>query len=132
MKTVYYAHAYCTYGYPCETTEIRTIRRHLKRHKLINPSLHDNPRKQIEGMAYCLRLVEQCDVLAFSRIMKKVTCGVGKEVNHALKKGKTVYEITRNGLIRRRRKIGYLAYDATIRLYGVWRRKQWALAQGLD
>ena len=47
-------------------------------------------------MAYCLRLVEQCDVLVFSRIMKKVTCGVGKEVNHALKKGKILRKVIRS------------------------------------
>jgi hypothetical protein len=63
--------------------------------------------------------------VTFSRLMGKITAGVGKEVNHALKRGKIVYEITQAGLVRRRRPVKYLPRTATIRLYGTWRRSQW-------
>jgi hypothetical protein len=46
-------------------------------------------------------------------------------VNHALKRGKIVYEITQAGLVRRHRPVKYLPRTATIRLYGTWRRSQW-------
>jgi hypothetical protein len=122
MKKIYYAHAYCTYGSRCEAAEIKVIRSGLKRHKLVNPSHYNNhPEKRRDSMGFCLRLVEECDILAFSRILKQITCGVGKEVNHALKKGLVVYEITRDGLVRRRRKVKYIPYEATIGLYGIWR-----------
>lgn len=48
-------------------------------------------------MGLCLRLVEECDIVVFSRLLGKITAGVGKEVNHAMKNGKAVYEITQVG-----------------------------------
>jgi hypothetical protein len=67
-------------------------------------------------MGFCLRLIEECDIVTFSRPMGKITAGVGKEVNHALKRGKIVYEITQAGLVRRHRPVKYL--PRTGRLYG--------------
>jgi hypothetical protein len=77
-------------------------------------------------MGFCLRLIEECDIVVFSRLLGKITAGVGKEVNHALKKGKAVYEVTQVGLVRRHRAVKYLPRVATIRLYGTWRRSQWS------
>jgi hypothetical protein len=123
MKIIYYAHAYCTYGTLCEATEIKVIRAELKRHRLVNPSQYnDHPEKRRDSMGFCLALIEKCDVVAFSRLMGKITAGVGKEVNHALKRQKTVYEVTRNGLVRRYRPVKYLARTPTIKLYGRWQR----------
>jgi len=77
-------------------------------------------------MNFCLRLVEKCDIVVFSRLSGKITAGLGKEVNHALKKGKAVYKLTQRGLVRRYQTVKYLPRLATIRLYCIWRRDQWA------
>ena len=76
-------------------------------------------------MGFCLKLVEECDILIFSRLLGKITAGVGKEVNHALKKGKIVYEVTSTALVRRHRSVKYLSRNPTIRLYRKWRDSQY-------
>lgn len=121
MKSVYYAHAFCVYGTLCEQAEIRVIRNRFKKHRIVNPAHYsDHPEKRRDTMGFCLRLVEGCEIVVFSRILGKVTAGVGKEVNHALKIGKRVYEVTRNGLIRRYRALEYLSRARSRSLYRTW------------
>jgi hypothetical protein len=66
-------------------------------------------------------------VVVFTRLMGKITAGVGKEVNHALKLGKPVFELSNGKLIPRSRKAVYVSRRATINLYKKYRRR-WSLA----
>ncbi len=89
----------CTYGTPVEKQEQAVIRKIFPNHEIIDPgSYEDNEEKLLGGMNYCLKLVETCDALAYSRIRDKVTAGVGKEAKHALALGKPVYELVSNGV----------------------------------
>ena len=118
VETIYFAHAMCMYRWPIETQHLRTIRRRFKGRRIVNPASYDrHPEKIRDGVASCLRLIDECDIVVFCRLLNKVTAGVGKEVNHALRRGKAVFEINGNGLVRRRLRVQYISRRATIRLY---------------
>ena len=68
----------------------------------------DDPEKWRDTVGYCLRLIERCDVIVFSRLLGKITAGVGKEINHALKPKKPVYELYDRKMLRRIRPVRYL------------------------
>jgi len=122
MKNVYYAHALCLYGSPEEFQELRTIRGSLRKHRVVNPAEYENhPEKRRDTIGFCLRLVEGSDIVVFSRLLDKVTAGVGKEVNHALKVGKPVFELKMGKLVRHTRSVKYISRAATINLYRKWR-----------
>lgn len=124
-RSVYYAHAMCTYGHPDEGLALDFIRRSFPGYRVVNPAGYDNhPEKARDSVAFCLRLVEKCEGLVFQRLLGKVTAGVGKEVNHALAIGKPVYELKNEQLVRRSRKVAYVSVRATIALYGRWRRRR--------
>lgn len=126
-RKVYYAHAMCTYGEMDEWREVKHIRRELSRISIVNPASYDgHPLKLTDTVGFCLKLVEGCDLVVFARLMGKITAGVGKEVNHALKIGKPVFELTNGKLVARSRKVAYVSRSATISLYKKYRR-QWSL-----
>jgi len=76
------AHAICMYGWPAERHELATIRRSFRGSSIGNPAAYsDNPEKRRDTMGFCLRLVAEADAVVFSRVLGKVTSGVGKEVN---------------------------------------------------
>ena len=126
-RSVYYAHAMCTYGELDEWRELKHIRRELSRISIDNPAKYDgHPLKQTDTVGFCLRLVEGCDAVVFTRLMGEITAGVGKEVNHARKIGKPVFELSDGKLIRRARKVTYISRRATVNLYKKYRRR-WSL-----
>ena len=102
------------------------IRQRFSRYQLVNPARYENhPGKQADGMYFCMKLIEDCDLVVFSRLQEKITSGVGKEINHALKIGKPVYELRPDGrCVRVRKRQQYLSRQSTIRLYGKWRSLQ--------
>lgn len=121
-KSVYYAHAMCMYRRRAEGHELAAIRRRFARAKIVNPALYDrHPEKLLDTIQFCLRLIDKCDVVVFSRILGKVTAGVGLEVNHALDQRKPVFEIVGGRFISRSRKVRFISRTATIRLYEKWR-----------
>ena len=121
MKKVYYAHALCVYGTACETAELRAIRTRFKGCRIVNPSRYDgDPEKAKDTVGFCLKLVERCDTVVFSRLLGKVTAGVGKEVNHAFKLGLPVYELEEKSIVRLNQKVTYLSRDRTKQLYRKW------------
>lgn len=68
-----------------ESQELAAIRRRFKG-GVVNPAKYDDhPEKQRDTLGFCLRLIEGCDVVVFSRLLGKITAGVGREINHALK-----------------------------------------------
>ena len=119
---VYYAHAMCLYGRMDERRDLSVIRQRFRRAHIVNPAEYsDHPEKRIYTVGFCLALIDGCNVVVFSRCLGKITAGVGKEVNHALKTGKTVYELKAAKLIPRARRVAYISRTATIRLYRRYR-----------
>ncbi len=122
MRKIYYAHAMCLYGEPEEHQELTSIRRKFRGSRIVNPADYDgHPDKRRDGVKFCLRLVEGCNTVVFSRLLDKVTAGVGKEVNHALKVGKPVFELVSGRFVRQTRPVRYISRPATIDLYQKWR-----------
>lgn len=123
-KRVYYAHAMCMYGRKEEREELRAIRTAHPRATVVNPGKYQNhPEKLADTMGFCLKLVAESDTVVFSRLLGKITAGVGKEVNHALRLGKPVYEVLKGKLVRRSRSVRYVSRSSTIRLYRAWRER---------
>lgn len=127
MGRLYYAHAMCMYGTIAEEIELKRIRSGFRPSRVVNPAKYGNhPEKLKDTMGFCLRLVEKCDVVVFSRIKGRITAGVGKEVNHALRLGRPVFELVDGRQFKRlTRPVKYISRTATIRLYGSWRRSLW-------
>jgi len=117
----YHAHAICTYGRLTEMQEQAIIRQIFPDHEIVDPGLYEeNEEKQLGGMDYCMKLVESCDALAFSRILGKVTSGVGQEVEHALALGRPVYEIIGLGVRQVFEPPRYVSREETRKLYDEW------------
>ena len=88
MSKVYYAHAMHIYRTAAEERELGKINSRFPRTRIVNPAKYENhPEKRRDKIGFCLRLVARCDTVVFSRFRGKVTAGVGKEVNHALRIG---------------------------------------------
>jgi hypothetical protein len=131
MQALYYAHAMCIYGTFAERFELKRIRSGFRRVRIVNPAKYDgHPEKLEDTIGFCLRLVEKCDAVVFSRLLGKVTAGVGKEVNHALRLGRPVFELVGGQLKRRKNRVKYVSRAATIRLYERWRRSLWMSIYG--
>jgi len=126
MRKVYYAHAMCLYGRVDERKQLALIRKKFRGSSVVNPADYDgDPLKRQDTVGFCLRLVEGCDMVVFSRLLGKITAGVGKEVNHALKIGKPVFELSPLKVVRRTRKVSYITRRDTIRLYMRYRERLW-------
>lgn len=92
----------------------------------MNPARYDgHPDKQIDTVGFCLKLIDKCDVVVFSRLLGKITSGVGKEVNHALKNGKSVFELTADEIKPCTRRVKYVSRVATRKLYREYRYSLW-------
>ena len=121
QKIIYYAHAMCFYRTLCERRELALIRKKFSRSRIINPALYGNhPEKIEDSVGFCLRLVEKSSIVVFSRVLGKITAGVGKEVNHALKLGKEVYELQSEAFKEQRRNVEYISRARSISLYQRW------------
>ena len=118
MDKLYYAHPMKLYGTPWERKELAQIRKRFPRRRIVNPASYEgHPEKLQDTVGFCLRLVEKCEVIVFRKFFGKVTAGVGKEVNHALRLGKRVFEM-RNGSFKAvRSRLSYLSRTRTNRLY---------------
>ncbi len=122
---IYYSHAIPLYGTELEVLEKQQILKNFPKARIVDPgSFQKNIRKQKEGMSYCLKLVEKCHGLVFTKFLNKITAGVGLEVNHAIKKRLPVHEL-KNGKVRKIRKpVKYLSREETVKLYRMWRLKE--------
>ena len=128
VQRLYYAHAMCMYGWAAERRELLFIRRKFRGRRIVNPAAYrDHPEKRRDQIGFCLRLVARSHCVVFSRILGKVTAGVGKEVNHALRLGKPVYEVAAARVVRRQRPVRYISPRASRALYEKWRLQQYRL-----
>jgi hypothetical protein len=125
MEKLYYAHAMCMYGTREERRDLGRIRRRFSGSQIVNPADYDgHPGKLAEGVNFCLRLVKQCDLVVFSPLLGKVTAGVGKEVNYALRIGKPVFKIAGGRFSKCKAPVTYLSRLATLGLYDRWRYRR--------
>ncbi len=121
LLKIYYSHAMVIYGTKLEEKEKLMIRKNFQEALIVDPgSFQDNSEKQKIGMTYCLKLVEKCDILIFSKFMDKITAGVGLEINHAILKGIPVYELIKNTLKQVKKEVLYISRLETILLYKKW------------
>jgi hypothetical protein len=65
-------------------------------------------------VGFCLKLIDKCDVVVFSRLLGKITAGVGKEVNHALKTGKLVFELSSKKIKPQTRRVKYISRQGDV------------------
>lgn len=122
---IYYSHAMPLYGTEEELNEKQRIVENMPNVTIVDPgSFQDNIEKRNGGMEYCLNLVEKCNGLVFTRFLNKITAGVGKEVNHAIKNDIPVHELRKDKLRKISKPVTYLSRDDTNRLYRRWRFKQ--------
>lgn len=85
---VFYSHPMKLYGSDAERREMSQIETRFAGCEIVNPSAE--PGKDTE---FYLGIVDGCDCLVFSRYFGYITEGVRPEVEHALSKGKPVYEL---------------------------------------
>ena len=117
LMKIYYSHAMPLYGTEEELNEKQRIVKNIPNVTIVDPgSFQTNIQKQKEGMSYCLKLVEKCHGLVFTRFLNKITAGVGLEVNHALKNGIPVHELRKDKLRKISKPVTYLSRDDTNRL----------------
>jgi hypothetical protein len=113
----------CTYGTSTEKAERRRIRSSFPKYKIIDPGEYKgNIEKQIKGMQYCFELIDNCDQLVFSRLLKEITAGVGLEIKYALSKNIQVYELVGKRVKTIKKPMRHLSRLESIRLFRVWRR----------
>ena len=120
----YYAHAMPLYGTKIEKTEKNQIIENLPDVEIIDPgTFQSNPQKKREGMNYCFKLIKKCNILIFSKFKGKVTSGVGKEVEYALKEKLDVFELNGSKLHRITRPVKYLSIMETRSLPGDYQNR---------
>jgi len=90
---VFYSHPMKIYGSAAERREISVIEERFVGCEIVNPSAYQSSAEPGRETEYYLRLLDSCDCLVFSRLFGYVTEGVKPEVDHALSKGKPVYEL---------------------------------------
>ncbi len=90
---VFYSHPMKLYGTDAERTEIALIEKRFVGSEIVDPSKDSPTGGQARETEYYLGLVDSCDLLVFSRFLGYVTEGVRPEVEHALSRGKPVYEL---------------------------------------
>jgi hypothetical protein len=131
---IYHAHALCTYGTQTERAERRQIRATFPKCKIVDPGQFENSvEKQVKGMKYCFELIRDCDALVFSKLLKKVTTGVGLEIRYALAHHIRVYELKGKSIRQVTKPLRYLSRKHSRDLFRTWRMEKepeiWAKAR---
>ena len=104
----------CIYESSAEEVEIYRIVQHFPKAEILNPGSYDkHPEKRRDTLAFCYGLIDKSDLIIFTRLLGKITSGVGAEVNYALKLGKPVYELKGKGLRSTKRPVQYLSRPET-------------------
>jgi len=127
----YYAHPMKLYRTPWEQKELAQIRQRFPRRRVVSPASYEgHPEKLRDTVGFCLRLVEGCEIVVFRRFFGKVTAGVRKEVNHALRLGKPVYEIQDGKFKAVSKRLTYISRLRTNRLYNRFDRGDFLRPRG--
>lgn len=115
---VYYAHAICLFKSEQEQAELASIRAEFKDAEIINPDDQKYMwQKAKDHMGFLMTLVDQSDVLVYSRLLGEITQGVGLEINHALENGKAVFELNNGVFISVTSHVTMISREATRLLF---------------
>ena len=111
---IYFAHSIKQYNTFFEKKCLKLIRERFPHGEIINPAT-----LYLGYMEEFLSVVEQCDIIVFTRWHGYITSGVAKEVEHALRLNKKVYEIRKGEMIEIKRMPSekVLDYEDTILAY---------------
>jgi hypothetical protein len=90
---VFYSHPMKLYGTAAERRELALIQERFAGWEIVDPSALQSGAEPGRDTEFYLGLVDSCDCLVFSRLFGYITEGVRPEVEHALSKGKPVYEL---------------------------------------
>jgi len=90
---VFYSHPMKLYGTAAERRELALIQGRFAGWEIVDPSALQSSAEPGRETEFYLGLVDSCDCLVFSRHFGYITEGVRPEVEHALSKGKPVYEL---------------------------------------
>ena len=79
---IYYAHAKCLYGRFEEQQELRAIRRRFRTASIVNPAQYEksDPYAWAYSVNFYLKLIDDCDVVVFSRCLGKITAELESSV----------------------------------------------------
>ncbi len=114
---IYYAHPINMYGSDEEKNEIAHIMSLFGSSTIVNPSIYEGRVNDTKDrMIFYLNLVRDCDIVVFRRLAGKISAGVGKEVNFALKSGKVVYELQNQQIIAITQPVDPISVEETRRL----------------
>ena len=111
----------CLYGTAIEKAELLAIAAYLPGYEIVNPGkLQSTDRNG--GMQYWFSLVDGCDALVFSRLLNRVTAGVGLEVNHALARPIPVHELLhQDRMVGVAKPVQFLTREETLKHFEFWR-----------
>jgi hypothetical protein len=118
------------YGHPAEDLELDLIEQTFPACKIINPADYgSDPKKLADTLGFCFGLVDTVDRVVFSRLLGKVTAGVGAEINYALGAKKAVYELKGQGtswkFLPVLKPVRYISRAATRDLYRTFRMRDY-------
>jgi nucleoside 2-deoxyribosyltransferase len=127
IRKVYYSHPMLNYGKEQEKNDIGKIERKFGRAQIVNPA---DTKPQDMGncsneMEFFFRQIDNCDVVVFRRFGNIITSGVGQEINYALGKGKSVFEITDKGFKKVTKPVDFISRELTRELYSKELKKLW-------
>ena len=112
----------CVYGTEAEVAEIASITNLFPYHAIVNPNtLQSQADKGSAGMRYFFHVIDYCDALVFSRLLGKITIGVGLEVNYALTRLIPVYQLDDGKVRRITMPVEFLSREDTVKQYALWR-----------
>jgi hypothetical protein len=111
----------CLYGTAFEKAELLAIASHLPDCEVVNPGTLQNNQSKSDGMAYWFRLIDFCDALVFSRLLNRITSGVGLEVNHALARPIPVHELSHGKMMSVSNPVQFMTREETLKQFEFWR-----------
>ena len=111
----------CLCGTEVESAEVAAIKRRLPYYCVVDPStLQGHADGGDDSMRYFLRVIDRCDALVFSRLLGKITAGVGLEVNYALTRRIPVYELGDGEISKIAMRVEFLSREETLSQYTLW------------
>ena len=118
---LYYAHAIVVYGTIDERNELAQIKRKFKNARIVNPASYQGE-PDSNTMEFYYHLIDGCDKLVFTRLLGKITSGVGLEINYALGSGKSVHELDGKKFMSVTKSVEFITRGQTVALYDEYRR----------
>jgi hypothetical protein len=111
----------CLYGTAPEKAEMLAIATHLSDCEIVNPGTLQKGTDMDRGMEYWFRVIDGCDALVFSRLLNRITAGVGVEVNHAITRPIPVHELCKDKMVSVAKPVQFLTREETLKHFEFWR-----------